>query len=333
MSSVYIFSEIGKLSKCDEHFIFKDTAGGTTRILPSQTDLIFADRHISITGEAFALLSKHRIPVIFRPYGAADTITLQYEDSKNVFLRQKQYRILDEREQKLRYAKAIARGKMKNQLAFLQKIKRASEDVELRAKYENAANGIKAVLKQAEGAESVDALRGFEGIASRHYFSVFGLHVKPEWAVFEGRSKNPPESNVNAALSFLYTLLSQSVTLALKAQGLDCMVGVLHELSYGKNALVFDMIEEFRSPVADAVCYTLFNENILKEDDFRSEENAVYLAREGLKKVVRQFEAKLCSTLRYNDGEKSYRELLVFQAERYKDAVLTGTEYEPFAYK
>ena len=65
MSNVYISSR-GQLSKCDEHFIFRDYQGKSISIFPLNTDKFILCNSVSITGEAFYLLSKFKIPVTIR---------------------------------------------------------------------------------------------------------------------------------------------------------------------------------------------------------------------------------------------------------------------------
>ena len=71
--------------------------------------------------------------------------------------------------------------------------------------------------------------------------------------------------------------------------GLDPMLGNLHELTYGQVALVLDLMEEFRVPVADTLTCSLFNKNVLREGDFReadvSGKKGVYLTAAGAKKA------------------------------------------------
>ncbi|MHC6204242.1 CRISPR-associated endonuclease Cas1 [Breznakiellaceae bacterium SP9] len=64
-----------------------------------------------------------------------------------------------------------------------------------------------------------------------------------EWASFPNRSRNPPLTNVNAVLSFLYTLLMYRLETAIELAGLDPMAGFFHAIEYGKNSLVFDLME------------------------------------------------------------------------------------------
>ena len=62
---------------------------------------------------------------------------------------------------------------------------------------------------------------------------------------------------------------------AIRMAGLDPQPGILHELSYGRNSLPLDLIEEFRAMLADTLTLSLFNLNMLDWDDFRTppEEN------------------------------------------------------------
>lgn len=331
MTGLNIISTRGKISKSDEHLVFKDYDGNTTRILPSKTKEILVYGTVSVTGEAFSLLSKYKIPLSIKTYSGIDDVLVQYRGEKNVFLRQAQFRILDDKEKSLEIAKKIVKGKIKNQISFLQRIKRnesiSEEKVEL-------INEIKSCIDEVENCKTVESLRGIEGLASRKYFSVFANHIKPSWAIFDNRSKHPPKSNVNAALSFFYSLLSNEVSFAVQTKGLDLMVGTLHTLSYGRDSLVFDLMEEFRTPIADTLCCHLFNDHILNEEDFENRNQGVYLTKTGIKKVVKSMEEKLEKRIIYKEKEISYREIILSQVEQYKDFILgKKDDYVTFFYK
>ena len=81
MSNIYIFSQIGQLSKNDEHFVFKDKEGKSTRLLPSQIDFIFIDNYISITAEAFRLFEEYKIPVVFRGF-SGENLSFQHGNNR-----------------------------------------------------------------------------------------------------------------------------------------------------------------------------------------------------------------------------------------------------------
>jgi len=100
---------------------------------------------------------------------------------------------------------------------------------------------------------SLDTLRGIEGAAANAYFGVFDhliLGNKQDF-FFKERSRRPPRDNMNALLSFLYTLLVHDVQAALETVGLDPQVGFLHQDRPGRPGLALDMMEELRPFLAD----------------------------------------------------------------------------------
>jgi CRISPR-associated protein Cas1 len=334
MTDLYI-SKKGKITKSDEHLIFHDIEGNETRILPSKINQILLYDNISITGEAFTILAKNKIPLSIKTYNGIDNVLIQYENSKNVFLRQSQYRTVDCEERCLKIAKSIVAGKIQNQLTFLQRIKRSDTDmVENQESISFIANELKQNLFKIKRCKSLNILRGIEGFSSKLYFSVFGLHIKPSWADFKSRSKNPPKSNVNAVLSFLYSLLEQEITFAAQSKGLDVMIGTLHKLSYGRNSLSCDLMEEFRTPIVDTLCCHLFNDSIMNEEDFEERNGGVYLIKTGLKKIICAFEEKLEKSIKYEEKYLTYRELIFDQIEKYKKMIMNQEEiYEPYKHK
>lgn len=369
MASIYILSDYGKLSKKDETIVFSQPDGTSTILFPFKTEQLVLMGNVSISGDALRLLTKYKIPTTLLSSNGRFNGKLTFGDSKNVFLRQKQYAVLSDGVASLEIAKSIVMGKIRNQICFMQRIKRKSDDFCAAAEknVQNAVEKAKRFLADCEKAENIEKLRGFEGIAAKSYFEVFALNIQPEWAVFKGRSKNPPKSNVNAVLSFLYTLLMYRVESALESQGLDVCCGNLHALNYGKSALVFDLMEEFRTPVADSVCCLLFNLGILNPDDFRSQDfscdndeypldstvcnddsekcadsesslnvKGILLTKGGLKKVIGAFEEKMDSLIFYQPTAQklSYAKIIYEQAAHYR-RVVSGeeTNYKAYVFK
>ena len=368
MATIYILSEHGKLTKKDETIVFVQSDETRTILFPFKTEHLVIIGNVSISGDALRLLTKYKICTTFLSSNGRFNGKLSFGDGKNVFLRQRQYRILDNPSNSLELARSIVTGKIKNQISFMQRIKRksgAEEKIVL-----DAITDAKNTLNNAEKADDIEKLRGYEGIAARQYFSVFKYNIQSEWAEFKSRSKNPPRSNVNAVLSFLYTLLMYRVESAIESQGLDACCGNLHAINYGKQALSFDLMEEFRTPIADSVCCSLFNLGILVPEDFEEKKfsqddmdypiegsavpdsteaenkgdgeesksleksiKAVLLTKPGLKKVIAAFEQKMDSMILYQPTgiRISYKKIIYEQAEHYK-RVISGEEREYKAY-
>lgn len=336
MAAVYIVSEYGRMSKAGQNLIFTGADGTSSRITLEDTELLVMNGHVSITGECLRMLAGKHVPTYILENGAVPNISLSFGDSRSGFLRQKQYLLLADTKSSLSIAKTIVKGKIRNELTFLSRIerspyKKAEEEESLAAQITR----LKALLKKAANCKTKESLRGIEGNAAREYFSLFGQNLSPGWALFEKRSHRPPKTNVNAVLSYLYTLLTGRVQNALEAAGLDTMCSNLHEMSYGKDSLAFDIVEEFRTPVADTLCCSLFNHGTLHEDDFEESDGGVYLTRSGSAKTAGAFEAKLSSKVKYpaTGDEESYMQIIFEQAVRYKRFIKSGEPYVPFAMK
>ena len=139
-----------------------------------------------------------------------------------------------------------------------------------------------------------------EGEAASIYFGVFDeliLQQKKDF-VFRGRNKRPPLDNVNALLSFVYTLLTNSITSALESVGLDPYVGYLHTDRPGRASLSLDMIEELRAILADRFVLTLINKKIISGKNFSVKENGAVLMDDDLrKKVLAEWQNKKKETI------------------------------------
>ena len=175
------------------------------------------------------------------------------ETNGNVLLRKEQYRISEDAVLSLQYAKNFIKGKIYN---TRWSIERTMRDYALRLSMEpleRASQFLKATLQNIQSCTTSEQLLGMEGEAASVYFRIFDdmiLQQKDEF-YFHGRNKRPPLDNVNAMLSFVYTLLAHDVSSALEAVGLDSYVGFFHRDRPGRSSLALDMMEELRSVYAD----------------------------------------------------------------------------------
>ena len=204
----------------------------------------------------------------------------------NVTLRKQQYRISDNKEESVKIARNFILGKVYNTRWVLE---RAARDYPMRLDAELLKKK-SAFLAQSMGkirtCENADELLGLEGEAASVYFSVFDdliLQQKDDF-YFQGRNKRPPLDNVNAMLSFGYSLLAGMCGGALEAVGLDPYVGFFHTDRPGRMSLALDLMEEFRSVMVDRFVLTLINRKIMKEKYFIKKENgSVIMTDEGRK--------------------------------------------------
>jgi CRISPR-associated protein Cas1 len=187
----------------------------------------------------------------------------------NVLLRREQYRQADNEENTAAIARAVVLAKVANCRTVLQRA--------LRDKAEDVSRET-----------TVDAVRGHEGDAARVYFSVFDHLITgaKEEFFFRGRNRRPPLDNVNALLSFAYTLVTHDVTAALEAVGLDPAVGYLHRDRPGRPSLALDILEELRPVIADRLVLSLINRRQVRASGFRKTESGGVVMDDATRKEV-----------------------------------------------
>lgn len=220
--------------------------------------------------------------------------------SGNVLLRRSQYRIADDPAQSCRIAANLIFGKVYNARWSIERTRR---DHKLRIDEErfcSASENLKALLPQILETSSGDTLRGLEGVAASEYFGIFDemiLQQKNDFS-FHGRNRRPPLDNVNAMLSFAYSLLANDCASALESVGLDAYVGFLHRDRPGRVSLALDLMEELRPCMADRFVLTLINNRILSATDFvREESGAVRLTDTGRQKFLKHWQTKKQDTI------------------------------------
>lgn len=208
--------------------------------------------------------------------------------SGNVLLRRQQYRLTDSETGSASIAKAVVLAKVANCRTVLLRAAREQEESEQRSELEAAVRRLRRILEEVTAAGSVDEIRGHEGDAARTYFGVFDhlILAEKEHFFFRGRSRRPPLDNMNALLSFLYTLLTHDTVSALETVGLDPAVGYLHRERPGRPSLALDLVEELRPVLADRLALTLVNRQQVSADGFRRLENGAVTMNDETRKQV-----------------------------------------------
>lgn len=213
----------------------------------------------------------------------------------NVLLRRMQYRAADDPGQSCLIAAHMIFGKLYNARWSIERTRR---DHKLRideGKFQTASEAIKRLLPQVAEAASLESLRGVEGAGATAYFGVFDDMILREKASFYFRSRNrrPPLDNVNAMLSFAYSLLANDCASALESVGLDAYVGFLHRDRPGRTSLALDLMEELRPCIADRFVLTLINNRVLTAEDFDiAESGAVRMSDDARKRFLKSWQER-----------------------------------------
>ena len=243
--------------------------------------------YFGATPQLLGECAKRNITVSFLNENGRFLGSFHGESRGNVILRKEQYRISDDPDRSLVYAKNFVFGKLHNQKWVLE---RGLRDHALRVNDEllkKECLHITESMKQSLECDKVALLRAIEGNAAHSYFSAFNeliLKNKDVFA-FSSRKRRPPTDPINAMLSFAYTLLASECRHALESVGLDSYVGFMHTDRSGRASLALDLMEELRPHYADRFVLSLVNREEIVPSSFETQESGAVLMSDAARKV------------------------------------------------
>ncbi len=321
MSILYVTQPDAILSKQYEAFqvaLKQEDGSWKKQKVPAQTlEQVVLMGNPQVTGDALVYALELGLPVHYLSSFGKYLGAALPGHSRNGQLRLAQYRLYDNPVRRLALVQSIIQAKIHNQYNVL--YRHGQKD-----------SALKERQKQVFNQDSIDKARGIEGIAAKEYFSYWPAMLNSQWK-FTGRNRRPPTDPVNSLLSFAYGLLRTQVTAAAHIAGLDPYIGYLHEVHHGQPALVLDLMEEFRSIVADNLVLSVINNRQLHVDDF-TESLGSYRLTDGARKTFLQaFEKKMSDEFSHPVfGYKcNYRRAIELQARLLARHLQEDVPYKP----
>lgn len=215
----------------------------------------------------------------------------------NVLLRREQYRLADDANISVHLCKLFIAGKISNYRNILRRFVRDNGSNDM---VENAAENLLRCKRRVLNFSTIDSVRGIEGEAANCYFNVFPkliIHQKDDF-IFTGRNRRPPKDAVNAMLSFVYSMICNSVTAALETVGLDPYSGFMHTLRPGRASLALDMMEELRAYLGDRLVLSLINKRQITIKDFLKQgEEGVVMTDAGRRTILSAWQSRKKETI------------------------------------
>lgn len=255
------------------------------------------------TGASPALMgycAERHISLVFLTMNGRFLARVIGESKGNVVLLKKQYLLSEDHPASARIARNFIAGKIYNHKWMLERMTR---DYPLRIdveQFKETSRQLSDIIREVRICEDLERLRGLEGQAALSYNKKLDSMIlqQKEDFYFHSRSRRPPLDNMNAMLSFAYTLLANDMRSSLESVGLDAYVGFLHRDRPGRESLALDVMEELRGVFADRFVLSLINKKVIVNDDFLKKENgAVIMKDEARKKFLAAWQSKKQETI------------------------------------
>jgi CRISP-associated protein Cas1 len=259
---------------------------GQQMLDPSKIKTISISKGARISSDAALLAIDNNVEVLFvdnigKPQGRLWSV--KYGSISDI--RRKQLEFIYSKKS-VEWIKEVILKKLDNQVAFLLSL----DDQNLEAARKSGINkigGYQNKIRELNAdliSEISPSLRGWEGAASRAYFSVMALHL-PESIRPAQRSQHPAQDWFNALLNYGYGMLYGKIEGALIKAGIDPYAGIFHRDDYNRPALAFDVIEIYRIWI-DYVVFSLCSQEVFDEDCFSEKDGGIWLEAMGKRILI-----------------------------------------------
>lgn len=176
---------------------------------------------------------------------------------------------------------------------------------------------------------SIAELMGIEGNARQTYYQGFDCIIND--FTMQGRSRQPPQNEVNALISFGNSLCYTLCLGQIYHTQLNPTISFLHEPGFRRYSLALDLAEVFKPILVDRLIFKLLNQRQIQAKHFDKRLNACYLNESGRKIFLRAWDERLKDTIKHRAlGKKvSYRWLVRLECYKLAKHLLGMDVYTP----
>lgn len=324
--SIMYVSTIGaKVGKDGESFSVWLPSGEKTLVPIKDVEHICVYGNVQVTTQATqALISEGGSVFYFSSSGWFMAMT-SAPVTKNIELRIRQFSAFGDKDFCASLVKKLVASKLENQRTFL---RRNGTD-----EMKPILRSLKKMRDKANVETDIDMLRGFEGNGASEYWKGYQQLIgdKETW-VMDGRNRRPPKDEINAMLSYGYSLLLRDCISAIASTGMDYLYGFYHVITPGRPAFALDLMEPYRPLLVDSVVLRLVNENIVNKKGFARTQAGVFMSSDTKKKLIAMYEQRLDEMITHPEyGYRlSYRRMLQLEAKLLAKYIMGETEdYKP----
>lgn len=305
----------------DENTVYFVNAAGKRPIPIENLQQISCHGSVSVTSQALHLFAKKGVLIhFFNYYNFYDGSFYPRESllSGELLVRQVEHYL--DKEKRLALARFFILGSIDNMRRTIAEYKIEGKDEKL-LKFE----------EELSSTESITELMNVEARSRIAYYDCFESILKGDLR-YEKRTKQPPENEINALISFGNSLLYTTTLGELYNTQLNPTISYLHEPSERRFSLCLDLSELFKPLIVDRLIFYVVNKRIITANDFRRDLNGVLLTENGRKVFLKYYEEKLRSVIKHRTLRRnvSYQRLIRLEAYKLIKHLIGVKPYKPF---
>jgi CRISPR-associated protein Cas1 len=294
------------------------------RVIPVEdVDALWVFGELDLNARVLVFLAQRKVPVhFFNYYGFYAGSFYPREYLQAGYLLVRQVRHYSNRRLRLAIARELIHAALHNIMRNLRYY--GTRGADLQAETES----VQAEMLRLEAVKDVNELMACEGRARAAYYQGFSRILRQD-VEFTKRVRRPPDNIVNALISFTNGLVYAAALSQIYRTQLDPTISFLHEPGARRFSLALDLAEVFKPILADRLIFKLLNNRQLSQRDFAQDLNCCYLKESGRKVVLKEWDARLQTTIEHRRLRRKVSYERLMRLECYK-LVKHLTNVEPY---
>jgi CRISPR-associated protein Cas1 len=294
------------------------------RVIPVEdVDALWVFGELDLNARVLVFLAQRKVPVhFFNYYGFYAGSFYPREYLQAGYLLVRQVRHYSNRRLRLAIAREFIHAALHNIMRNLRYY--GTRGADLQAETES----VQAEMLRLEAVKDVNELMACEGRARAAYYRAFARILRQD-VEFTKRVRRPPDNIVNALISFTNGLVYAAALSQIYRTQLDPTISFLHEPGARRFSLALDLAEVFKPILADRLIFKLLNNRQLSQRDFAQDLNCCYLKESGRKVVLKEWDARLQTTIEHRRLRRKVSYERLMRLECYK-LVKHLTNVEPY---
>ena len=274
MKKAYYITQMGTIERKGNTLFFVNE--NEKRPIPiNSTSEVHCFRPVSLTSGAIKLLSEKNVPVHFyNKYGyyRGSYMPVEGQISGTVVIKQAEHHL--DSDKRLYVAQQFVEGIKASMVALLKS---------QRAEYKSLAE------IPIEGSSPAE-LMGVESTLWQEFYNVYATLLK--YFGFSGRTRRPPQDEVNAMISYGNSVLYSVVLSEIRKTYLHPAISFLHEPLERRYSFALDIADVFKPVTVFRIILRLVNRRQIREEHFEKD-MGVMLNRAGLKIFLTELNGEL----------------------------------------
>lgn len=311
MGVLYLLSEGSSAHKTGPRIVVEKNSEIIGRLPIRSIDGVVVGRNAQVSTQTIFELMGLRIPIFY--IDRRGKIVGHFVSEKLSATRLlRQLEIFRETQTQLDLSREIIAEKISNQRDLLKRYEKTVDADKLNI----ATKKLKQIADKLPALQSLEEIRGVEGLAAKIYFATFADILDQSRWKWKERSQHPARDPVNALLNYGYAFLEREVRVAVALCSMDARIGFFHSNDGRKDSLIFDLMEFFRQPVIDRFILNLLNKRMIQPKNFLSSPEECLLTDDGRIIFCTRYEEYMAKVYREYGGKNS-RDLIVERVRKF----------------